>query len=83
MVLNFNLTISGHLEGLVSYKNPQYQKYQLSYLLYYPNNTDFNISLAIEMYGCQFFSGQSQHREVATTILSDNCNSDNGFFNYF
>ena len=33
LVLNFNLTISGHLEGLVSHKKPQYQNYQLSHLI--------------------------------------------------
>ena len=47
--------ISGHLKGIVSYKNTQYIVSYVYFNLFVYITRDFSFPLAIEMYGRPFF----------------------------
>ena len=59
------MKISGHLKGIVSYKNTQYIVSYVYFNLFVNITRDFSLPFAIEMYGRPFF--------FWAIVLSDMC----------
>ena len=64
------MKISGHLKGIVSYKNTQYIVSYVYFNLFVYITRDFSLPFAIEMYGQPFFVPGHPYIE-STTVLSD------------